>query len=441
MNKEAEKIKDPSIEAKTRQILAMKNKKDKHGRTSLIKACEEGLNDLAMHLIREGADINIKDNQGRSPLSIALEKGNNDLALSLISNGANISVVANSVLLHAEFFKHNPHLIKFLSPNGVEGSCALSPDAAIFVSDKATVEAIKTFVESGGNINTVNIYNQTFLMMASDTDQIETAKYLIEKGADVNLQDTKGNTALMYSAKKGNLEISELLLTNKAAVNTQNIEGKTALMMSVEENHLAVTKKLVEHNADITIKDKEGENVLIKAAKKGHLDTIKFFVEECCENKDVQSKSATPNPDAKNTNQPIAVKSIKNPSFEKTSSKIKLKEFINTQDNKGKTALMHAYENKHIDVFKYLLEQKADILIKDKNGENIYSKIFNDGDMHFSNLLKESSPENNYKDLRMQTIRKSLGGEDHKEYNIPDNKTAPISIENYLKEEITLKRA
>lgn len=404
--------------------------KNNEGRTSLHLACEKGDASLALFLVREGADINMRDNNGHTPLSIALQGNNYDLAISLINHGANISVYVDSTLLPAQLFKQCPELVKLLLPNGLEGTCTMSQDVPIFSSDTATLEALKSYVSSGGNVNVSNATGQSLLMLASNGNCSESVKYLIENGANVNAQDIKGDTALMYSAKNGNVDISETLLKNNADVNMKNMDEKTAIMFAVEEKHLDLTKKLVEYNADISLKDINGENVLIKAVKTGSIETIKFFVEECCENETETEKTVAEQvkktiekdvkpiekeEEQKNTNIELVYSTNKNQEIKESENiiksikpapkKIKLSSFIDAQDNNGSTPLMHAYEKGEIEIFKYLLEQEADPLIKDNQGKSVVEKILYEKNNEFTKILNNNCHSSTLASVRLQNLK------------------------------------
>ncbi|MDR1694012.1 MAG: ankyrin repeat domain-containing protein [Lactobacillaceae bacterium] len=360
--------------------MAKKGYTDEKGCTALHKACEEGLNDRVMQLIKDGYDVNARDNSGRTPLSIAIEKGNDELVIMLIGRGADVS----SLHITPEFVKSHPNLVKLLAISDAEG---INSNLGVFATDKTGVEALKAYIEAGGDINAVNDQKQTLLMMCTDVGNIDAVKYAIEHNADLNKKDINGNTALMYSAKNGSHDISKLLLDNldnKADVNLRNIEEKTAIMISVENNHLDVTKLLVEYEADISMKDKDGENVLTKAVKAGSLETVKFFIEECTDKENEQTNETKQENKAK---------------------KASLKSFVNEQDNKGFTAIMHAYKSNQIEMFGYLL-QHSDLSIKGQDGLNIVDMVSQEKNSPFRGLLETKFPQS--PELRINIARERL---------------------------------
>ena len=53
------------------------NYRDKrYGKTALMKACDYTHHEIALHLIAEGADVNMKDNRGKNVIEYASDSGN-----------------------------------------------------------------------------------------------------------------------------------------------------------------------------------------------------------------------------------------------------------------------------------------------------------------------------------------------------------------------------
>ena len=120
----------------------------------------------------------------------------------------------------------------------------------------------KTLIDMGliKNINYMSDDGDTLLIAISRTkyDNIITAQILIDKGADINLVNRYGSTALIIASIYGNIKIVKLLLENKADINVVNLYHNTALKNAVISGHKEITTMLVDNGADVNIGDDRG---------------------------------------------------------------------------------------------------------------------------------------------------------------------------------------
>jgi ankyrin repeat protein len=100
-----------TVESMLEEEPRLVNAENKDGATPLHDAAWTGNKEIAELLIAKGADVNAKDKSGDTPLLYAMSGGkwqrqmqrdnklNKDLAMLLIKNGANINVVQNLVFV------------------------------------------------------------------------------------------------------------------------------------------------------------------------------------------------------------------------------------------------------------------------------------------------------------------------------------------------------
>ncbi len=81
---------------------------------------------------------------------------------------------------------------------------------------------------------------------------MEELKSWCESGADVNLQNHLGFSALMASAQKGDINVVNLLVSHGAYLNLKDKNNFTALYYATLHNHLDVTKYLIKAGAILT---------------------------------------------------------------------------------------------------------------------------------------------------------------------------------------------
>jgi ankyrin repeat protein len=104
-------------------------------------------------------------------------------------------------------------------------------------AEKGNLEAIKSCLENGADVNRHELFTRT-------TALIEAAKnghadcvnaLLIAKDVDVDAMDKNGYTALIISAEKGFANVVTRLLTKGADVNAKTNGGVTALWIATHE--------------------------------------------------------------------------------------------------------------------------------------------------------------------------------------------------------------
>lgn len=169
------------------------------------------------HLLASNIDLEQTNEEGQTPLMLATYLKKNELAILLMKAGANVNAqdaILNSPFLYAgaegnielvkEALKHNAD---FMVLNRYGGT-ALIPAA-----EKGHLEMVQLLVNTPNfPIDHVNRLGWTAIMEAvvlSDGGPVHVAivKSLIEGGVDVNIPDSKGITVLTHARNRGFQEI------------------------------------------------------------------------------------------------------------------------------------------------------------------------------------------------------------------------------------------
>ena len=107
---------------------------------------------------------------------------------------------------------------------------------------KGDVEALKTLLAKGVDVNSKTNYGATALSYACDRGHTAVVQLLIEKGADVNAQDSFYNaTPIIWAAQRGFAEIVKILL-DKGALGSKD----QFLMMGVYGHHNELIKLMLD---------------------------------------------------------------------------------------------------------------------------------------------------------------------------------------------------
>ena len=73
------------------------------------------------------------------------------------------------------------------------------------------------------NIDAVNNYGYTLLILASANGNAQIAKYLLNQGADVRAQTNQGTNSFILAAEKGHLEIVKALYRKDPSILEQKV--------------------------------------------------------------------------------------------------------------------------------------------------------------------------------------------------------------------------
>lgn len=238
----------------------------------LAGAIKSGQRVAALDLIaKKSADVNAAEADGTTALIWAANLNDTDLALRLLKAGANPNV-------------HNQL-----------GSTPLAE--AAFHSN---TELIKALLEGGADPNAVGADGQTPLMLVARTSNLEAAKLLLDRGANVNAKERqREQTALMWAAASSQAPMMRELLARGAEVDAKTAidlmtplvssepraqprppGGMTAMLFSVREGCMECVKALVEKGAKIDLPDPEGVTPLISAIFNAHFDVAKYLIEK-----------------------------------------------------------------------------------------------------------------------------------------------------------------
>ena len=88
------------------------------------------------------------------------------------------------------------------------------------------IEAVKQYLDAGGDVNAKNKVTTTPLYWAAYEGQKEIVELLIANGADVNAKSNRGYTPLHEASDHGKTEIIELLIAKGADVNAIIVSGR-----------------------------------------------------------------------------------------------------------------------------------------------------------------------------------------------------------------------
>eukprot|EP00931_Biecheleriopsis_adriatica_P101932 TRINITY_DN76980_c0_g1_i1.p1 TRINITY_DN76980_c0_g1~~TRINITY_DN76980_c0_g1_i1.p1 ORF type:complete len:327 (-),score=81.78 TRINITY_DN76980_c0_g1_i1:102-1061(-) len=203
------------------------------------------------------------------------------------------------------------------------------------------------------------------LMFAISLGQDEALKTILAASADADVPNRIGQTPLMKAVNAENLPVVQRLLEWKVNVNATTEGklrfGKTALLVAAEKNNVDIAEELVKAGADALTQDERGHTPLFPAAFRCNTAMLELLLKARA---DAAAKGKFGN-----TALTMALDSF---SFKAEAMKLLLDSGspVDTQDPHGDTALIKAVEEGRDDAAKLLVEAKADLTLKNKEGKS-----------------------------------------------------------------------
>lgn len=280
------------------------------GVTAVHVAAQGGHLDCVNILIDAGADVTVQDDEDRTPLLLAVKGNYADVAIALVKGGAD----PNTPYVDDDGVSHNLLFDSLVVENTEFASLLIESGADIYSEDEHKVttllqashrgmtDIVKALISKNSRpewVNTASDENITPIIAASSEGHLDIVKMLVDAKADVNSKDKDQTSALMAAAARGHTDIVEVLIKAGANINDQNADGHTALMFAYNgknqvetlweryqqfvkeaevenkgepvddggtgpiirealDNHNKMITLLIKSGADETIKDKEG---------------------------------------------------------------------------------------------------------------------------------------------------------------------------------------
>ncbi len=140
------------------------------------------------------------------------------------------------------------------------------------------IDAAKSSVLAGAQINILDIVERTPLMLATDYGHFLLVKVLYEWGADLNYTNEANGSALMLAALKNNIPMGQLLLDLGINLNTPNRYGNTPLMAVAYNGKVLFLKMLIERKAKVNLVNDYGNPALNEAVVKGHIEVVHVLI-------------------------------------------------------------------------------------------------------------------------------------------------------------------
>ena len=337
------------------------SKKDGCDRTALHHASERGDLKLVQSILSKGAKIDVEDKCSRTPLMLAAENGHNDVLMLLINHGADVSKKGGK----------------------------LNRTALHYASERGDLKVVELLLDESANIDVEDRSSRTPLMLAAENGRNDISMHLINRGADVRKKDGIFNrTALHYACRRGDLKVVELLLSKGAKNDVRDERSCTPLMLAAKNRHNDVLMLLIEQGADVSKIGVSWRTTLLSyASKNGYLKVVQLLLRNKHADINVEDENHhTPLMlAAENGHNDISMYLISHGadvskisvfwqatllSYASENGYLRVVSLllinmkgaeIDVEDNRNRTPLMLAAENRHNDISMLLIRHGADV--------------------------------------------------------------------------------
>ncbi len=315
----------------------------------------------AQELIHLGADVDARDGLGFPVLMTAARRGSLALVKLLIDNGADVDLEAQ-----------DPYFIDF------SGATAL-----MWAAEDGHLDIVEFLLDNGAD---VYFWSQTFiptaLLRAAVNGRTEVVRSLLDHGADVE-QSVDGKTALFFAAREGDEDTVRLLLDYGADVHAKQREVifgpwrpkgqekllyvSSILMQAAQEGNYAVMHMLLDKGAKVNEVDSCGVSPLMFAVYRGHTEVARLLLNEgaapnikAFKRKDLSDTLCGKYPETT----ALVLSARYSHATEIARMLLAKGADINSVDDRGWTALMHACDKGYTDMVRLFLQKGAKVNIK-----------------------------------------------------------------------------
>ncbi|MBS0287254.1 MAG: ankyrin repeat domain-containing protein [Proteobacteria bacterium] len=330
------------------------NAHDYHNNTPLYYICRSGgSQSFAQYAIDHGADLNAQNKIGQAPIHIAVRIGNIDALYALLKSGADVNLkdIVGKAPLHDAIATTHPLAILPLIEYGANVNQQDNHFNSPLMLGTASTNADISNIFKLPILSELPIPLHNDLFVSVVTDNVQGLEKALSAGASVDSANSHGLTLLSYAVINGFDDvITSLLNHNVDVIHTDNLGLQPIHFASMVKDDNAL-EALLKHNASINAMDEKGNTPLHYACQ--YADSVDFVTK-------VLNSGA----------------------------------LIDTQNNKGETALHIAADNGYLDVVKVLVAHHANVDLKDNEGDTALQEAINAHHQEVVSFLEQGGLHN-----------------------------------------------
>ena len=367
------------------------------GKTLLFHAVKNNWWEVVRKLHFKNFDLNILDDEGKTALFYANRNHRLDALAALIACDAEFTLdeIDGKALLSRAAkndwwnIVQKLHLKNFdLNITDDEGKTAV-----YYANRNHSLNVLYMLIRCDAEFKLDEIDGKALLFYAAQNNLWEIVQKLHFKNFDLNITDDESKTAVFYANLNHSMDaLSELIARDADFKLDDEIDGKDLLFHAAKNNDFVVVKKLHDKNFNLNITDDEGKTALFYANRNHSMDALCALIDCGAEFKlgEIDGKAVLFHA-AKNQHQ-CSMKALYDAGLDLNITDEQGKTvvfygnkdlldtlmqgtdvFLDDRDNYGRTPLFHALQENDTAKARYLIEEGANLQLKDNCNEDIFT--------------------------------------------------------------------
>lgn len=369
---------------------ANKNQVLSNGDNLLHYALRRKHYEQAKFLINQGVNVNLHNKSGWTPLDLAEYQDADAIAALLIKRGAtkgtgwrsdrtaqDLGAVINQLdqgalpPIAGAIVNNNQALIERLlagNPDLVNTPLKDGTTPLILAVKHSKPEIISTLLKHDAQVNQVAYRGVNAVQVAAQRGDQKVLQILLDAGGFPVNSDEQGRDAMMSAIELGHTDVAALLLKhifgdsgNKGKATAQLADSYAPvdryILLATQHHADEVLGQLLPHATAIAAEDEQGRNALWFAASEGNSKLIPMLL-----------KAGIPADQADHQGRTPFLMAVHNGCLECAKQLLPMSK-INHQSDTGNTALMMAASNGDESLVSWLIQNKADIEIRNQRGD------------------------------------------------------------------------
>ncbi|XP_048253945.1 ankyrin repeat domain-containing protein 50-like, partial [Haliotis rufescens] len=358
---------------------------DNKGNNILHMACHGGHLAIVKYIMSlDIVDINSRGQYGRTSAMTAAYNGKSEVFKFLLGKGANVSLVdkAGDNILHISCRGGHVRMVKYIiSLNIVDINSRGQRErtSVIMAALFGHREVFDICACAGGNVSQVDAEGSSILHMACFGGHVEMVKYIFSQNiTDINSRGMHGMTPLHLAAREGHREVFELVVDKGSDTSLEDINGDNILHLACIGGNVEIVKYILSQNiVDINNRGMYERTPLMVAALFGHREAFELVLDKGGDTSLVDTCDVNILHLACIGGNVAIVKYILSQNFVD----------INSRGKIGRTPVMVAAAEGHIDLCYLLISKGSDLSVVDDNGCTILHVACYHGQVEIINLV------------------------------------------------------